>query len=133
MFISHQAAGPILGGVRVSGKVAEGRARCSMDFGAERGTVAPGMTQLMSPSAAIGLLLISLVAPRWPGWSQRGPGLLAGSGQASRCFPATKPRVIPWGIGSVLAVIVAYGVINIAVSVAYLSWTGSLRAGRKPR
>jgi len=87
----------------------------------------------MSPFAVFGLLLISLVicatlAGMVTAWTWAIGRLWTGQ----PLLPATKPRVVPWGIGSVLAVIIIWVVVNMAVSVAYLGWTGSLRAGRKP-
>ena len=87
----------------------------------------------MSPFAVIGLLLIALVictalAGMVTAWTWAIGRLWTGQ----PLLPATKPRPVPWGIGSVLAVIVVWVVVNIAVSVAYLGMTGSLRAGRKP-
>ena len=87
----------------------------------------------MSPLAAFGLLLISLVictalAGMVTAWTWAIGRLWAGK----PLLPASKPRPVPWGIGGVLAVLVVWVVVNIAVSAAYLGMTGSVKAGRKP-
>ncbi len=87
----------------------------------------------MSPFAAFGLLLIKLaicaaLAGMVTAWTWASGRIWA----RQPLLPAKKSRVVPWGVGSVLAVIVVWAVVNIVVSVAYLTWTGSLGAKRKP-
>jgi membrane protease YdiL (CAAX protease family) len=91
------------------------------------------MTPPMAPHARFWLVLISAalclalagMCTAWLWalgrlWSRR--GLLA----------QAKPRAVPWGTGSVLAVIVVWGAMYVAVPVAYLGLTGALSARRKP-
>ena len=42
-------------------------------------------------------------------------------------LPARGPRVVPWGVGSLLAVVLLYFAVNLAIGAAYLAATGGAR------
>jgi membrane protease YdiL (CAAX protease family) len=47
-------------------------------------------------------------------------------------LPPTKPRTVPWGVGSVLLLIVLYIVLSIGASILYAKYTGRGRFARLP-
>jgi membrane protease YdiL (CAAX protease family) len=91
------------------------------------------MTLHMSPFAAFGLVLISLIiCAALAGMVTAWIWAIGRLWKGQRLLPSAKPRAVPWGTGSVLLVLVVYVLINIGVALAYLRMTGALRGQRKP-
>jgi membrane protease YdiL (CAAX protease family) len=87
----------------------------------------------MSPHAAFWFVVISVwvcaaLAGMVAAWIWAVGRLLAGH----PLLPDAKPRAVPWGAGSVVAVIGVWLAANIVISVVYLRMTGALKAHRKP-